>query len=73
MDNSQIEQFIILAKNQKQQALEQIIDKVLSHPSIYVFSEFMQLPNVQEVSSLSLTPYRIFLYPFCRIVEKTKF
>lgn len=38
---SQIEQFLILAKGQKAKALETIIDQILSHPSIYVFGEFL--------------------------------
>lgn len=42
-ENSHIEQFLILAKNQKSKALETIIEQVLSHPNIFVFGEFLTL------------------------------
>jgi COP9 signalosome complex subunit 7 len=50
-ENQYIEQFMILAKNQKSKALETIIEQVLSHANIFVFGEFLNLPNVQDVST----------------------
>lgn len=50
-ENQYIEQFMILAKNQKAKALETIIEQVLSHANIFVFGEFLHLPNVQEVTN----------------------
>ena len=40
-----IERFLILAKGQKAKNLETIIEKVLSDPQIFVFSEFIDLVN----------------------------
>lgn len=45
-----IERFLILAKGQKAKNLETIIEKVLSDPQIFVFSEFIDLVNEQAVS-----------------------
>jgi hypothetical protein len=44
-----IEQFIILAKNQKAKALEAIISQALNHQKIFSFNELLCLPNVQAV------------------------
>jgi hypothetical protein len=44
--NIYIEQYLILAKNQKAKALETIIDQILTHQGIFVFGEFLSLPNV---------------------------
>ncbi len=39
--NPYLEQYIILAKNQKSKALETLIEKVLADANIFVFSEFI--------------------------------
>ena len=46
-----IERFLILAKGQKAKNLETIIDKVLSDPNIFVFSEFIDLVKEQQVKN----------------------
>ncbi len=48
--NLYLEQFCILANSSKGRALETIISQVLSHPSIFVFSELIMKPHTQEVS-----------------------
>ena len=47
---AKIEEFLHLSKGQKAKALETIIEQILSNASIYVFGEFLALPNIQEVS-----------------------
>ena len=46
----QIESLLILAKGKKGAAVEMVIDRALSQPNIFVFGEFLALPNVKEVS-----------------------
>ena len=50
-----IEGYVILLKNQKAKAVQDIIERVLGDKEIYVFGEFIELANVKEVSSV----------PFC--------
>ena len=50
-----IEAMLIMAKDKSGRALEEIVDKVLSMPEIFVFGEFIELPNVQQVSKLTST------------------
>ena len=51
LQNEKIEALLIMAKDKTGRALEEIIDRVLSQPEIFVFGEFIELPNVQQVSS----------------------
>ena len=48
--------FLILAKSAKGAACESLIRSVLDHPSIYVFGELLEMPNVQEVLSTHCAP-----------------
>jgi len=48
-----IEAMLIMAKDKTGRALEDIIERVLSQPEIFVFGEFIDLPNVQQVSLYS--------------------
>lgn len=45
--NDKIEAMLIMAKDKSGRALEEIIDRVLIQPEIFVFGEFIELPNVQ--------------------------
>ena len=47
--NDKIEAMIIMAKGKSGRALEDVIDRVLSQPEIFVFGEFIEMPNVQQV------------------------
>ena len=49
--SDKIEAMLIMAKGKSGRALEDIIDRVLSQPEIFVFGEFIELPNVKEVSA----------------------
>ncbi len=42
-------QFLILSKSATGKACESFISQLLSHPQIFIFKEFLDLPNVQEV------------------------
>ena len=46
---------LIMAKDKTGRALEDVIERVLSQPEIFVFGEFIDMPNVQQVS------FRLFL------------
>ena len=46
----EIEKILILAEGKSSAALEMIIDRALSQPQIFVFGEFLALPNIKEVS-----------------------
>jgi len=48
--------FLILAKSAKGAACESLIRSVLDHPSIYVFGELLEMPNVQELAGTSAAP-----------------
>ena len=47
--NDKIEAMIIMAKGKTGRALEDVIDRILSQPEIFVFGEFIEMPNVQQV------------------------
>ena len=49
-----IQAMLLMAKDKSGRALEEIIDRVLSQPEIFVFGEFLELPNIQQVSVLLL-------------------
>ena len=44
--SDKIEAMLIMAKSATGRPLEDVIDKVLSTPEIFVFGEFIDLPNV---------------------------
>ena len=51
--SDKIEAMLIMAKDKTGRALEDVIERVLSQPEIFVFGEFIDLPNVQQVSHFS--------------------
>jgi len=55
-ENDAIKGFLILAKSAKGAACESLIKSVLDHPSIYVFGELLEMPNVQELANTSAAP-----------------
>lgn len=44
--SEKIEAMLIMAKDKTGRALEDIIDRVLTQAEIFVFGEFIDLPNV---------------------------
>lgn len=61
---AKIEEFLTLSKGQKAKALETLIEKILSNPLIYVFGEFLSLPNFQELGPANkhLATLQLFAY-----------
>lgn len=45
--NNKIDAYLLMAKDKTGRALEEIIDRVLSQAEIFVFGEFLELPNIQ--------------------------
>lgn len=45
-----LEQFLLLAKGAKGAAAVQLVKQVLEAPSVYVFAELFDCPNINEVS-----------------------
>lgn len=46
---SPLGEFLLLAKSAKGAACAQLVSQVLEHPSIHVFGELLDMPNVKEV------------------------
>ena len=44
--SDKIEAMLIMAKDKSGRALEEIIDRVLTTPEIFVFGEFLEMPNI---------------------------
>ena len=44
-----LEQYVLLAKTFKGAAAVENVKKALEAPNVYVFSELLDMPNVQEV------------------------
>eukprot|EP00347_Sterkiella_histriomuscorum_P022223 403331239 len=72
--SGQIEQFLILAKGQKSKALETIIDQILSHQHVFVFGEFLSLPNIQEMGgdNKHLRTLELFAYDNFQIYHSNR-
>ena len=60
--SDKIEAMLIMAKDKTGRALEEIIDRVLTTPEIFVFGEFLDMPNVQQVSLLTAIILSNFLH-----------
>lgn len=55
---SPLAEFLLLAKSAKGAACAQLVLQVLEHPSIHVFGELLDMPNVREVrDSPRLVPH----------------
>ena len=52
---------LIMARGKSGRSLEDIIERVLSQPEIFVFGEFIELENVQAVSTFGKTNFSLFL------------
>ena len=69
--NDKIEAMIIMAKGKTGRALEDVIDRILSQPEIFVFGEFIEMPNVQQVRNhlnTILVNFSLTLTFYCIIV-----
>lgn len=55
-DNEQLKTFLLLAKTTKGAACEALVKQVLDHPSVNVFGELLDMPNVVEVRAAPPLP-----------------
>ena len=67
--SEKIEGMLIMAKDKTGRALEDIIDRVLTQPQIFVFGEFLDLPNVQQLGSQSKHLKTLNLFAYGTITE----
>ena len=44
------DQFLVLSKSATGKACESFISQLLSHPQMFSYKEFLDLPNIQEVN-----------------------
>jgi len=51
---SPLEPFLLLLKDAKGAGAASVLTQAMGAPNIYVFGEFLDLPNVQEVKTLIL-------------------
>jgi len=49
VSNAALEQFVLLAKNVKGATAAELIKQVTEAPAVYVFGEFLDMPNIKEV------------------------
>lgn len=65
-DNTDLKTFVLLAKTAKGAAAAALIQQVLDHPSVNVFGELLDMPNMQELaggpSAGSLELLRVFAF-----------
>ena len=64
-DNEHLKGFLLLAKSAKGAACAALIKQVLDHPSVYVFGELLDMPNVQELAGTTAAPSLELLKIFC--------
>mmetsp|Transcript_24251 Transcript_24251/g.34215 ORF Transcript_24251/g.34215 Transcript_24251/m.34215 type:complete len:264 (-) Transcript_24251:185-976(-) len=61
-----LEAFVLLAKQGKGESLVAVIQQVLKHPSIFVFGELLECPNIQALQGTPHQPYldllKLFAY-----------
>ena len=67
--SSKLEPFLLMAKSVKGAAAAKLIQDATSAPGVFVFSELLELPNVQEVHWRG-NPPSIFLLTFLIAREK---
>lgn len=52
--SAKLEPFLLMAKSVKGAAAAKLIQDATSAPGVFVFSELLELPNIQEVRSMSI-------------------
>ena len=63
------EQLLVLAQSHKGKALEMIIEKVLTDPTIYKFSEFLDVQSVQNLGSDNKSHRSLELFAYGNYAE----
>jgi hypothetical protein len=57
---AKLEPFLLMAKSLKGAAAAKLIQDATSAPGVFVFSELLELPNIQEVR-FRFNPYTYFI------------
>jgi len=55
---AKLEPFLLIAKSLKGAAAAKLIQDATSAPGVFVFSELLELPNIQEVPNLTFKESR---------------
>ena len=63
--SAKLEPFLLMAKSVKGAAAAKLIQDATSAPGVFVFSELLELPNIQEVHRRG-NPQSIFFLTFFR-------
>lgn len=56
-----LEPFLLMSKSAKGAAAAKLIQDATSAPGVFVFSELLELPNIQEVSSRAQIICRFYM------------
>ena len=59
--SAKLEPFLLMAKSLKGAAAAKLIQDATSAPGVFVFSELLELPNIQEVPRLTLSLERAII------------
>ena len=70
--NGAIESYLILINGKSQKGVEMVINNVLENPYIYVFGEFLSLPNVQALGPNNKFFKTLNLFAFENYMTYTK-
>ena len=53
---ARLEPFLLMAKSAKGAAAAKLIQDATAAPGVFVFAELLELPNIQEVSTSTISP-----------------
>jgi len=56
--SSKLEPFLLIAKSAKGAAAARLVEDATAAPGVFVFSELLELPNIQEVMFLTMDIHR---------------
>lgn len=59
---TKLEPYLLMSKSAKGAAAAKLIQDVTAAPGVFVFSELLELPNIQEVGLFSLLYLEGFLF-----------
>ena len=57
--STKVEPFLLMAKSARGAAAAKLIQDATSAPGVFVFSELLDIPSIQEVRSVQLRSYRV--------------
>eukprot|EP01132_Coremiostelium_polycephalum_P011222 gene11222-13748_t len=63
-EGTALKQFVILSKSGKGRACVAVVEQALNHPTIYVFGELLDMPNIQQLQQTEFKQYYDLLYIF---------